>query len=229
MRGDVKGMKELGAGREVVRDDQWLAAFARQATAALRRRALNVARGCIHKIEMSGGHVVSSQAEDLVDDALADTWLGRLSWDPVKRDLMAHITSTVESHARHERKKAKKFPAASLDAFDEDDEDDRAAAVWSEAEEALAANAPATNLTEMMCAIDVFDRVRALAAGDLEVLTLLDAMRAGAFERADLMQATGMSPRRYESARRRLDTLLRKLPPSMLRQVGASASEQSAA
>lgn len=219
-------MTSSTAGREVVRDEQWLAAFKRQATTALRRRALNVARGCVRMIEMSGGQVASSHGEDLVDDAIADTWLGRLSWDPAKRDLLAHIASTIESRARHDRKKAKKFPAASLDA---DDDDERTAALWTEAEEALAANASVTNLAEMMCSIDVFERVRALAAGDLEVLTLLDAMRAGAFDRADLIQATRMSARRYEGARRRLDTLLRKLPTSMPPRVGASASEQSAA
>jgi hypothetical protein len=221
--------KSSDARSEVVRDEQWRTAFERQATTALRRRALNVARGCIHKIEMAGGYVTSAHAEDLVDDALAKTWFGRLSWDPVKRDLLEHINSAIESTARHQRKKAKKFPTASLDAHDEDDEDERAGALWSDAEEALAANAPATNLAEMMYSIDVFERVRALAAGDLEILTLLDAIRAGAFDRADLMQAMGMSARRYESARRRLDTLLRRLPPSMLHRVGASASEQSAA
>jgi hypothetical protein len=197
------------------RDEQWIAEFKRQATAALRWRAVNIARFYVLMIAWSGGLVTSAHAEDLVDDAIADTWRGVLTWRPTpKHTLLKHIISSVRSRARRARQKAEHFPIASLDAHGGDD-DDGAGALWTDAEEALAARAPAIIASHMLVAIDVFRRVRLLATGDLEVLALLDAMRAGAMDRADLMHATGMSARRNESARRRLDTLLLELPASM--------------
>lgn len=206
-------------------DEQWIAEFKRQATDRLRRRAINIARRCVQMIEWSGGLVASSYAEDLVGDVLADTWRGVLTWTPTpERTLLKHVISAVRSRARHTRKKAEKFPTASLDAHGEGEDDDCGAALWADAEEALAARTPTTIASDMLVAIEMLDGLRVLATGDLEVLALLDAMRAGAVDRADLMHATGMSARRYESARRRLDTLLLELPTSMALRVDTACA-----
>jgi hypothetical protein len=227
----LRGKRSAAAQQEAPpRNEHWIAEFKRQATDAMRQRAIRSARRCVQMIEWSGGQVPSSYAEDLVDDAIGDTWRGVLTWRPTpERSLLKHINSVVRSRARHTRKKAEKFPTASLDAHVEEEGDDNGngAALWTEAEEALAARAPATIASDMLIAFEMFDALRALATGDLEVLALLDAMRVGAVDRADLMHATGMTARRYESARRRLDTLLQELPTTLALRIAAARASAS--
>jgi hypothetical protein len=78
-----------------------------------------------------------------------------------------------------------------------------------------AANAPAPDAERRLLAREVIDRLHGLAMSDPELVTVLDAMQAGATERADLIHATGMSARHLESVRRRLDRLLPQLPASL--------------
>ncbi len=207
------------------RGDEWREAFNNQiAVGGLRRRALSFARGCVLMLQKSGAQVGSSHAEDLVDSAIADTWLGALTWKPSESTLMDHVKAAIRSRVRHEWKRSNKFPSASLDAHEEDEEDERTAVLWNEVEEALAARAPSTDAAQRIVAIETHDRMRALADGDSELVKVLDAMRAGATDRDGLMRATGMSARRYESVRRRLDRLLLELPASMLHRVRVAGS-----
>jgi hypothetical protein len=78
------------------RDASWDEAFSSQLSdPRLRRGALNVARRCVSLLHQAGAQVASSLAEDLVANAIADTWLGRLSWDPAR--VSEHARSWAES------------------------------------------------------------------------------------------------------------------------------------
>lgn len=210
------------------RGEEWVEEFNKQvADRKLYRRALAFARGSVSMLQSGGVQVASAFAEDLLASAIADTWRGVLSWTPgPESSLLDHITAAIRSRARDEGKRARRYPSASLDAHEEDEDGDRTS-LWTEAENALAANAPATDVTEKIFAIEAFDRARALAGGDHEVVKMLDEIRSGATDRADLMRAMGMSARRYESVRRRLDRLLLELPASMRRGVPAVCSCRS--
>jgi len=195
------------------RGEGWIEAFSAQvAGRTLRRDALRFARGCVRMLESCGALVASSHAEELVADTIGDTWQGLLSWNPDELPLVEHVKAAVRSRVRAEWRRAKRGAHVSLDAHEDDEDDERAAGLWSEAEEALGANAAVTDSSRRILAVEVLDRLSSLAESDAEVLALLEAMRAGATERAELAQMTGMPVRRYESARRRLDRLLMELP-----------------
>jgi hypothetical protein len=165
-------------------------------------------------LESCGALVSSPRAEDLVADAIGDTWQGHLTWNPDELSLVDHVKGAVRSRVRAEWRRAKRFAHVSLDVHESDEDDERATSLWSEAEEALGANVATSDASDRIFAGKVLDRLHGLAAGDTEIEALLDAMRAGATERAELIRMTGMSTRRYESARRRLDRLLMELPAS---------------
>lgn len=214
-------------------DKRWTVAFVAQATNVLRRQAMNFARHRVRMIEQSGGRVDSSHAEDLVQDVLGDTWRGVLAWKPDEVSLLTHVNFAVRSRTRHDREHAEKFPHVPLALPDEEDEG--APSVMNEAEEALAATALEAAPEERFLGVKVFSQLRALAAGDRELLAVLEAMRGGAVDRADLMRVTGMPGRTYENVRRRLDRLVEELPQRLVRSVTESGatparrSEQSAA
>jgi hypothetical protein len=212
------------------RGDEWLSEFNSQiADRGLYRRALHAARSSVSLLQQAGAQVASSFAEDLLASAIADTWFGVLSWDPGEATLLDHVQDAIRSRARDEWRRAKRFPSASLDACEEDEEEDeRAAALWTDVEEALAANAPTMDARQRLLALEAFDRVRALAVRDRELVTALDTMRKGHTERADLMRVLGWSARHYDRVRRRLDRLLRELPAGMRERVPAPCSCASA-
>jgi hypothetical protein len=160
-------------------------------------------------------------------DAIGDTWSGVLSWDPGASSLLDHLQATIRSRARHQWHRSKRFPAASLDAPEDDEDDERAGALWVEVEESLASDAPAPDAERRLLAREVIDRLRGLATDDPELVTVLDAMRAGATERADLIHVTGMSARRLESVRRRLDRLLPQLPASLRPPAGTARARST--
>lgn len=205
-RGDQPAANERGDG--------WRVAFHLQLSEpGLHRSVLRAARGCVRLLHQGGAQVASAYAEDLVADAIADTWSGVLSWDPGESSLLDHLKAAIRSRARHQWHRSKRFPAPSLDA-EEDEEDDRAAALWAEVEESLASDALAADAERRILAREVIARLRMLATDDPELVTVLEAMAAGATERADLVHATGLPARRLESIRRRLDRLLPELPAS---------------
>jgi hypothetical protein len=215
------------------RSEGWKAAFTELAADhALNQLALDYARGWVHWLQNRGVLVSSAFADDLVANALGDTWRGVLSWEPgpePKVSFLKHLKVGIRDRARRARGKARKYPTESLDAHDHDDEDDSAAALWIEAETALAATVPAADVSKRLSAVEMFDRVRMCAGRDPEIAKLLDEIRAGNTERADLMRAMGMSDRRFDSIRRRLDRLLLELPSSMLERVSGAPPGPSTA
>src|SRR5262249_10793783 len=116
------------------------------------------------------------------------------------------------------RKKAEKFPTASLDAHAEGEDDDCGAALWADAEEALAAKAPTTIASDMLAASEMIEGLRVLATGDLEVL--------GA-ARCDV-RGRGRS-RRPHAREGDVSATVRGRPPSSRYAVAGAAHEHSAA
>jgi DNA-directed RNA polymerase specialized sigma24 family protein len=186
----------------------------REATPGLRRRAASYVRHMwAWVLELNGVRADAAYIEDLVQDVLVDTLLGTRAWNPSRCSLGWHVLGAIDSRIGHELHRAKDRPHFSLEVLDET----LAAAV----EDALAAANPASNAEDALMATWVLAKLRELAAGDREVLVLLDAICAGIVERADVMYATGMSLREYDAARNRMDRLVEELPHSAVPRASA--------
>jgi hypothetical protein len=180
-----------------------IAAFANEATDKLRRQAESFARRRSRVIEYSGGRADAVFVEDLVQDVFTDVLIGDLPWDPDQRSLASRVFFTIKARTQQEWKHTCKFQHRSIDAGDD--------ALAGDVENALAGTAPVSNPETARFVTEVVARIRELAADDRHVLALVDAMCAGLVDRADLMSATGITPREYKAARSRLDRILKDL------------------
>lgn len=186
-------------------DVQWLAAFREQATPELHSRVERFARSAARILESCGGRGDAAYVEDTIADVVSDTLLGRLAWDPSKNiRLSTHIFLAIRSRMRHDCERATVVPHVSMDEHND--------AIQAEVEDALARATSVSNPEATRWTIEIVGRLRELAAGDREVLSLLDAMCAGSLERGAVIDATDLSARAYDAARRRLDHLVAQLP-----------------
>src|SRR5689334_20705962 len=77
--------------------EDWIEAFEQQHTEELRARALRFARSRARLVARAGGRVDDLYASELVHDALSDTLLGVLAWDPRAVPLETHVFGAVRS------------------------------------------------------------------------------------------------------------------------------------
>ena len=185
----------------------------REATPDLRRRAASYVRHMwAWVLELHGVRADAAYIEDLVQDVLVDTLLGTRAWNPSRCSLGWHVLGAIDSRIGHELDRAKHRPHFSFEVLND--------ALAVDVEDALAAANPASNPEDALLATQVLAKLRGLAADDHEVLALLDAICAGIVEHADVMSATGMSPRQYDATRNRLDRLVEELPHSAVPRAG---------
>lgn len=146
-------------------------------------------------------------ASELVQDALTDTTIGVLHWDPSVKTLQRHIHDVIKMRTNHERKRARRFPHESIDALTPDGE----AATMAEVEAALLERAPDTPDDPVALAAERMAKLRQLATGDRTVIRLLDALAVGATSRAEVMRVAELSSVAYDNARRRLRRLVTQI------------------
>lgn len=135
--------------------------------------------------------------DDLVQDAIDDTFLGILEWNPNAIDLFRHLPSVIRSRTHHDLRRAKRFP--------HDVDPDELADLETGEREALRRRAQ-----------EVLDAFRALAAGDTHVLLLLAAYDEAVTRRAEVLALTGLTRHEYEAARHRLARLRNDIPSRLL-------------
>lgn len=145
-------------------------------------------------------------AGELVQDALADTLIGVLHWDPSAKTLQRHLYDAIKMRTHHDRKRARRFPHESIDALTLDGE----AEAMAEVDAALLERVPDA-ADDVALAAERVAKLRQLVAGDRIVLRLLDALAAGATSKADIMRIAGLSNVAYDNARRRLRRFVTQL------------------
>ena len=145
---------------------------------------------------------------ETVLDALGDTWLGVVRWDPEKCSLGYHLVRTIEGRADKHRKHAL---AHHHDALGDESAASRIAE--SDASELLGdEQAPVTRLL----ASETMTHVRALAAKDKDVLRILDAYDAGCETKDEVLALAKMRSRTYHNAYGRLRRIVRHLTENKL-------------
>jgi hypothetical protein len=183
----------------------------KQATREAMESVYRYAMARLPMVARAGGRSDASYAEELVQDALGDTVLGELRWDPEERTLAQHLVRAVRFRTKDEATRAARFRHHALVSAADDESND----VHPIVEEAsLAVEVPATR-EQRAVAAEIMMVLRRRAAGDERVLDLLDSFEDGATSRDDVMHLTGMSAAAYKNARRRLALLVEQLPATL--------------
>jgi len=183
----------------------WIDALEEQCTEELIQRARRYAARRAHGVGRINDNYYASE---LVQDALTDTTIGVLQWDPVDKPLQRHIHDVIRMRTNYDRKRMRRFPHESIDELTPEGE----STTMAEVDAALLERAP-DELGELgelgdpdALAAERVARLRQLATGDRNVLRLLDALvsSVGTISKADVMHAAELSSVAYDNARRRL-------------------------
>ena len=184
--------------------EDWIDAFEAQCTEKLMQRARRYAE---RRARGLGRTTDGVYAGELVQDALTDTAIGVLYWDPSAKTLQRHIHDAIKTRTNHDRAHALKFPHEGLEVLNPDGE----AEILAEADAALLERAQIESDETTELAAERLARLRQLARTDRAVLRLLDAFAMNATSRADVMRIAGLSAVAYDNARRRLRRLVVQL------------------
>ena len=187
---------------------EWMAAFEKQSVAALTNvdRYANLRALSVRKL---GGVVIG---KELVLDALGDTLMGTLPWDPARVSLTRHVRDAVGMRVKDQIRRLGRLRhlpmVGDLDSGDGLDLVEGAASRRVAQDDADAAAQLAVRAT----AASVMAAMRRLAGDDVIVLRILEAMTAGFFERGEIIEITAMSSAEYDNGRRRMVRLSDQLP-----------------
>jgi hypothetical protein len=187
----------------------WINALEAQCTEEM----LQLARRYASRRARGVGYVNDDyHASELVQDALTDTTIGVLRWDPSVKPLQQHIHDVIKVRTNHDRKRAQRFPHESIDVLDSDGE----ATTLAEVEATLLERSTEPPDDPVALAAERLAKLRQLAAGDRTVLRLINAFARGADSKADALRVAELSSVAYDNARRRLRRLVTQLssPPS---------------
>lgn len=185
-----------------VPSEDWIDAFDAQCTESMIKRTLGFAER-----RFRGHSNDDYYAHELVQDALTDTVLGVLHWDPAAKSFELHIRDAIRLRARRDRERARRFPHESIDEFTQDGE----SRMMAEADAALLDRAPNASGDTAVLDAERLAELRQLATDDHDVLGLLDAFAGGETSKVDVMRVAGLSGVAYHNARRRLARLVTQL------------------
>jgi len=186
--------------------EEWIEAFeAQYAVGGFEEKMKRYARVRARMVARAGRRVDELYARELVQDAIDDTIEGTIVWDPARVTLEKHLLDAIRSRTRHDYVRALKFRHRGID------------------EQAHVADSPHEQLALIELAERTLAELRQLAARDHDVLRLLDAYAEGATKKIEVMRVAGLTSRRYEAARKRLQRLVRELPTEVREIVAARA------
>lgn len=207
------GRTEVGRTESITRDAAWHAAFKDQCTREVLAPVARFAKKRAKWIQLKIRRTDSLLWQELFNDALEDTWLGEVAWDPHKVRLEIHLKRTIRSRSATMMDHLMRFPRDWVDDEERDEVDDLVLeGAMSSSIEAVRGNPALTGIDLRDHVADVIGRLYVLADGDAEVVQILDAFGKSKVERCDVMRVTGLSQPAYHNARRRLLALVGQLP-----------------
>ena len=181
-----------------------------QATKELRRAAYRYARQRSALVRRAGVRIDHLYARELVQDALADTWLGTtVTWNPQQRTLLDHIRRIIRYRSWKDVIGARRRPHVSIDGDEE-------VSVEVDDMQSHGTQGSVSPIVLAGVTASVVRDLRRLAAGDPAAMAILVAWEEGLVDREDVMDRTGLSQKDYKAARSRLLYLVPSLPQSLL-------------
>jgi hypothetical protein len=184
---------------------EWLDAFVEQRTASLVEAALRYAAMQSRKVA-AVRTLEPTYIDDLVEDVLGDTLRGELRWDPKRVPLKKHVLDAIKYRTRNDYVHALKYRSLRLD--------DKH--VLAAAEATLEMQHEHARVVSRVCAA-ALEALRELAGNDRDVQLLLDAFSQLAVKRHDVLRVTGLKPKQYDAARKRMKRLTEQLPVRLRR------------
>src|SRR5258708_1728416 len=116
--------------------DDMRRALAAQDTRDFRHQAQRMARAKARAMRNVGRPL--SGPDELVNDVLADTWLGTLTWDPTTTTLLDHLCETLKLRTRRDAKRIRRFPHVAIDIAEDHDADGNNGSIAAEVEPVVA-------------------------------------------------------------------------------------------
>jgi hypothetical protein len=205
---DSNTPQELGRTGTIKRDAAWEAAYLAQLTDALAASVGAFAKKRASWLESKTKRKDNYLWRELLQDALTDTWLGDVTWDPAKAPLDLHLKRVIRSRTSMTMKHLTRFPRVAAHAPRLDLERE-----MSDAMEAERATGQAADLGAFIDG--VVGTLYMLAAEDDDVLRILDCFSEGLVDRRDIVRATKMTTTTYHNARRRLLAIIERLPANL--------------
>lgn len=199
--------QELGRTGSITRDANWEAAYLTQLTDALAASVGAFAKKRASWLEGKTKRKDNYLWRELLQDALTDTWLGDVTWDPTKAPLDLHLKRVIRSRTTMLMKHHTKFPRVAAHAPRLELEREMSAVIEGERSGSVG------DLSGFMDG--VVGTLYMLAAEDDDVLRILDCFSEGQVERKDILRASGMTATTYHNARRRLLALVERLPHNL--------------
>lgn len=200
--------QELGRTETIKRDAAWDAAYLAQLTDALAASVGAFAKKRASWVEGKTKRKDNYLWRELLQDALTDTWLGDVTWDPAKAPLDLHLKRVIRSRTAATMKHLTRFPRVAAHAPGLGLERE-----MSDVMEAERASEQAVDLGSFV--EGVVGTLYMLAAEDDDVLQILDCFSKGLVDRRDILRDSGMTATTYHNARRRLMALVERLPENL--------------
>jgi hypothetical protein len=205
---DENNDEAKGAAETFKPTEDWIKQYTKQCDRKLITGLNQFARTRALAINGAGATFDDLDARGLVLDALGDTWLGVVRWEPGKCSLGYHIVRTIEGRADKLRQRAEQMPHLSI---------------GEPTEDAHEAERDASELVgdhdrplKRMVASNTMAQVRALAVRDRPILRMLDAYDAGCETKEEVLEHAKMTSRTYHNAYIRLKRIIRHIKESQL-------------
>jgi hypothetical protein len=193
--------QELGRTATTVHDPAWEDAFEIQLTGEMTASVMIYAKKRAEWIQRTTKRHDTYLARELYQDAVTDTWLGDVKWDPAKVPLELHLKRTIRSRSAARVEHLIDFP------------EDRVRTLKLDMETKMSDAMEVGHASDLSSYVDdVVSQLYALARGDTEVIQILDCFAVDQVDRRDIMRATGMDRVTYHNARRRMVRLVEDLP-----------------
>lgn len=204
-------------GAPFIPSEEWIDAFEQQASApGFEEKLRRYARMRANMVAHAGRRIDELYVRELVQDSIEDTLEGVLAWHPERVTLDKHLFDSIRSRTRHDYVQALNFPHHSFDAAS------ASPSLAADVESSLSATATSAASSDLRSAAErTVGELRRLAQNDADVLRLLDAYVAEAVKKVDVMRVSGMTSKRYEAARKRMQRLVLQLPTEVREAVRA--------
>jgi hypothetical protein len=193
--------QRLGRTATTVHDPAWEDAFEVQLTGEMTASVMIYAKKRAEWIQRTTKRHDTLLARELYQDAVTDTWLGDVTWDPAKVQLELHLKRTIRSRSAARVEHLMQFP------------EDRVRTLKLDMETKMSDAMEVGQVSDLTsCVDDIVTRLYELAGDDNEVVQILDCFANDQIDRRDIMRATGLDRLAYHNARRRLVRLVENLP-----------------
>lgn len=201
--------QQLGRTATTVHDPAWEDAFEAQLTREMTVSLMIYAKKRAEWIQRTTKRHDNYLARELYQDAVTDTWLGDVAWDPAKVPLELHLKRTIRSRSAARVEHLVQFPEDRL----------RTLKLDMETKMSDALEVQQTTDLKLTSYIDeIVSKLYELAGDDAEVVQILDCFANDQIDRRDIMRETGLERLAYHNARRRLVRLVENLPNDLREQ-----------